>query len=131
MRDVGLELHPGKTRIVYCKDGKRNAPWDGPVSFDLLGYAFRPRDSMGKNGRFTGFDLAASPTAVKRMSETVTGAPPLPGSSSRTGSARSSEGGGPTTAGSGTPNMTGSTVVFVSARFPSKAETMRGTRPAR
>jgi RNA-directed DNA polymerase len=28
---------------------------------------------MGKNGRFTGFDLAASPTAVKRMSEAVTG----------------------------------------------------------
>jgi RNA-directed DNA polymerase len=73
MRDVGLELHPDKTRIVYCKDGKRNAPWGGPVSFDFLGYTFRPRDSMGKNGRFTGFDLAASPKAVKRMSETVTG----------------------------------------------------------
>src|SRR5215472_15607810 len=73
MRDVGLELHPGKTRIGYCKDGKRNAPWDGPVSFDFLGYAFRPRDSMGKNGRFTGFDLAVSPKAVKRMSEIVSG----------------------------------------------------------
>ena len=43
------------------------------MSFDFLGYAFRPRDSMGKNGRFTGFDLAASPKAVKRMSKTVTG----------------------------------------------------------
>ncbi|HEX5297358.1 MAG TPA: group II intron reverse transcriptase/maturase [Streptosporangiaceae bacterium] len=73
MRDVGLELHPGKTQIVYCKDSTRRQWWDGPVSFDFLGYAFRPRDTMGKNGRFTGFDLAASPKAVKRMSETVTG----------------------------------------------------------
>ncbi len=73
MRDVGLELHPGKTRIVYCKDSTRRQPWDGPVSFDFLGYAFRPRDTMGKNGRFTGFDLAVSPKAVKRMSKIVSG----------------------------------------------------------
>lgn len=73
MRDVGLELHPGKTRIVYCKDSARRQSWDGPVSFDFLGYAFRPRDTLGKNGRFTGFDLAASLKAVKRMSEAVTG----------------------------------------------------------
>jgi RNA-directed DNA polymerase len=73
MRDTGLELHPCKTQIVYCKDSARRQPWDGPVSFDFLGYAFRPRDTMGKNGRFTGFDLAASPKAAKRMSEAVTG----------------------------------------------------------
>jgi RNA-directed DNA polymerase len=73
MRDVGLELHPGKTQIVYCKDSARRQSWDGPVSFDFLGYTFRPRDTMGKNGRFTGFDLAAGPKAVKRMSEAVTG----------------------------------------------------------
>jgi len=42
------------------------------VSFDFLGYLPAPR-LHGKNGRFTGFDLAASPKAVKRMSETVTG----------------------------------------------------------
>jgi RNA-directed DNA polymerase len=73
MNGTGLELHPAKTRIVYCKDWKRRRPWDGPVSFDFLGYAFRPRDTMGKNGRFTGFDLAVSPKAVKRMSEAVSG----------------------------------------------------------
>ena len=73
MTEVGLELHPDKTRIIYCKDSRRRKPWDGPVSFGFLGYAFRPRDTMGKNGRFTGFDLAASPKAVKRMSETVAG----------------------------------------------------------
>ena len=73
MKEVGLDLHPDKTRIIYCKDSRRRKPWDGPVSFDFLGYAFRPRDTMGKNGRFTGFDLAVSPKAVKRMSKTVTG----------------------------------------------------------
>ena len=73
MTDVGLDLHPDKTRIIYCKDSRRRKPWDGPVSFDFLGYAFRPRDTMGKNGRFTGFDLAVSPKAVKRMNQTVAG----------------------------------------------------------
>ena len=43
------------------------------MSFDFLGYTVRPRDTLGKHGRFTGFDLAASPKAVKRMSEAVTG----------------------------------------------------------
>ncbi len=73
MRDAGLGLHPDKTRIIYCKDSRRRQRRDGPVSFDFLGYAFRPRDTMGKNGRFTGFDLAASRKAVKRMSKIVTG----------------------------------------------------------
>jgi RNA-directed DNA polymerase len=73
MGEAGLRLHPAKTQIVYCKDSNRRGPWDGPVSFDFLGHAFRPRDTMGKNGRFTGFDLAASPKAVKRMSEAVSG----------------------------------------------------------
>ena len=71
MTEVGLELHPDKTRIIYCKDSRRRKPWDGPVSFGFLGYAFRPRDTMGKNGRFTGFDLAVSPKAVKRMNAVV------------------------------------------------------------
>jgi RNA-directed DNA polymerase len=73
MKEVGLDLHPDKTRIVYCKDSRRRKPWDGPVSSGFLGFAFRPRDTMGKNGRFTGFDLAVSPKAVKRMNQAVTG----------------------------------------------------------
>jgi group II intron reverse transcriptase/maturase len=71
MKQVGLELHPDKTRIVYCRDGRRNSPWDGPVSFDFLGYTFRARSAQGKRGRFTGFNPAASDKAVKAMSETV------------------------------------------------------------
>jgi len=71
MAEVGLRLHPGKTRIVYCKDSNRRQRWDGPVSFDFLGYAFRPRQSQGKNGRFTGFDLAVSPRAITLRGQEV------------------------------------------------------------
>jgi RNA-directed DNA polymerase len=73
MREVGLELHPGKTRIAYCKDSNRRQPWDGPVSFDFLGYTFRPRAAQGKNGVFTGFGPAVSGKAIARMSEAVRG----------------------------------------------------------
>jgi hypothetical protein len=43
-----LGLHPDKTRIVYCKDVKRNAEYP-IVMFDFLGYCFRPR--LVKNPR--------------------------------------------------------------------------------
>jgi RNA-directed DNA polymerase len=73
MGEAGLRLHPAKTRIVYCRDDNRRGPWDGPASFDFLGYTFRPRQTQGKRGRFTGFDLAASSKAIARMSEAVRG----------------------------------------------------------
>lgn len=59
--------------VIYCKDSRRRKPWDGLVSSGFLGYAFRPRDTMGKNGRFTGSGLAVSPKAVKRMNQAVSG----------------------------------------------------------
>jgi retron-type reverse transcriptase len=35
--ECGLEMHPSKTKIVYCKDGSRRE--DYPIkSFDFLGY---------------------------------------------------------------------------------------------
>ena len=105
MTEVGLDLHPDKTRIIYCKDSRRRKPWDGPVSSGFLGYAFWPRDTMGKNGRFTGSDLAVSPKAVKRMNQAVAGwrlhrRTDLTWEQLAAGSARSSAGGWPTTAGS-------------------------------
>jgi RNA-directed DNA polymerase len=71
MGEVGLELHPGKTQIVYCRDGRRNRPWNGPASFDFLGFTFRARSAQGKGNRFTGFNPAVSDKAVKAMNETV------------------------------------------------------------
>jgi RNA-directed DNA polymerase len=72
MGQVGLRLHPGKTRIVYCKDGKRRGPWDGPVSFDFLGFTFRARSARGKHGRFTGFIPAISTRNKARISAEIT-----------------------------------------------------------
>ena len=40
--EVGLELHPDKTRIVYCKDSNRRGNYE-EISFTFCGYAFRPR----------------------------------------------------------------------------------------
>jgi RNA-directed DNA polymerase len=68
MSEVGLRLHPDKTRIVYCKDGRRRAEHEH-TSFTFLGYAFRSRGARSKNGRnFTGFLPAISPEALKAKS---------------------------------------------------------------
>ena len=66
--EVGLRLHPDKTRIVYCKDGRRRDQQEH-VSFTFLGYAFRARGARTKDGRcFTSFLPAISPEALKAKS---------------------------------------------------------------
>jgi RNA-directed DNA polymerase len=45
LAECHLELHP-KTKIVYCKDGKRKGTYPN-VKFDFLGYEFRPRAVWG------------------------------------------------------------------------------------
>jgi RNA-directed DNA polymerase len=69
MSEVGLRVHPEKTRIVYCKDGRRRAQHEH-TSFTFLGYEFRARGARGtKSGRaFTGFLPAISPEALKAKS---------------------------------------------------------------
>jgi RNA-directed DNA polymerase len=69
MADCGLELHPDKTRIVYCKDADRRATYANE-RFEFLGYAFRPRLSRGKAGKFfVNFLPAVSGDAMKAMSQ--------------------------------------------------------------
>jgi RNA-directed DNA polymerase len=63
MEQVGLRLHPDKTKIVYCRDDNRRQPYDGPVSFTFLGYQFRGRSQQGKHGLFDGFAPAISDDA--------------------------------------------------------------------
>jgi len=67
MQEVGLRLHPDKTRIVYCKDGQRRAEHEH-TSFIFLGYAFRARGARSKGRTFTGFLPAISPEALKAKS---------------------------------------------------------------
>jgi RNA-directed DNA polymerase len=66
MQEVGLRLHPDKTRIVYCKDEKRRADHEH-ISFTFLGYAFRARKAKNsKNGTyFISFLPGMSPEALK------------------------------------------------------------------
>lgn len=70
MQDCKLELHPEKTKLVYCKDHKRTGDFE-LVKFDFLGFTFKPRSSKTKDGHlFLGFDLAISVKSGKRILET-------------------------------------------------------------
>ena len=63
----GLQLHPDKTRIVYCKDGKRSGSHEH-TSFTFLGYGFRVRKVRARRGDyFFGFNPAISDEAAKRI----------------------------------------------------------------
>jgi hypothetical protein len=67
----GLELHPGKTRIVYCKNDRRRKKYE-QVTFDFLGYTFQPRVAKNRRGeRFTGFLPAISAKAAKAIRKTI------------------------------------------------------------
>ena len=63
-----LEMHPTKTKIVYCKDGNRTGKYSN-VKFDFLGYCFRPRlvRCFRDNALFCGFNPAINPSAMKAM----------------------------------------------------------------
>ena len=69
MEEVGLRLHPVKTRIVYCKDGKRRGEHEY-TSFTFLGFTFRPRKAQGgkHGGYFVSFLPAMSTEALKAKS---------------------------------------------------------------
>jgi group II intron reverse transcriptase/maturase len=67
LAQVGLELHPDKTRIVYCKDADRRDDHE-VTSFTFLGYTFRPRLAKNRWGKhFVNFLPAVSKGAIKAM----------------------------------------------------------------
>ncbi|MGZ6662952.1 MAG: group II intron maturase-specific domain-containing protein, partial [Solirubrobacteraceae bacterium] len=68
LAEVGLELHPDKTRIVYCKDGSRKGKYPNK-QFDFLGYTFRPRvvKNRKRGNVFVSFTPAVSSWALKAM----------------------------------------------------------------
>jgi len=68
MQECKLELHPDKTKIVYCKDDKRKGEYEN-ISFDFLGFTFQPRLAKNSNtGQFfVGFNPAISTKAAKRI----------------------------------------------------------------
>ena len=66
----GLELHPDKTKIVYCKDTKRRDEAEH-TSFDFLAYTFRGRLARGRRGFFVSFSPAMSPKAKKAIGKQI------------------------------------------------------------
>jgi len=66
-----LELHPEKTKIVYCKDDDRRGNYRHE-KFDFLGFTFRPRRSKNRWGKyFINFSPAVSDKAAKAMRSTM------------------------------------------------------------
>ena len=66
-----LELHPEKTRIVYCKDANRRGSHEHE-RFDFLGYTFRLRlAKRSQGGCFASFSPAISDRAAKKIRETI------------------------------------------------------------
>jgi RNA-directed DNA polymerase len=65
MSEVGLRLHPEKTRVVYCSDGKRRGEHEH-AQFTFLGFTFRARKARARGGGyFTSFLPAISIEALK------------------------------------------------------------------
>jgi RNA-directed DNA polymerase len=66
-----LELHPVKTRIVYCKDSNRHGSHEHE-QFGFLGYTFRPRLARSRSGAFfVSFSPAVSDEAAKAVRQTI------------------------------------------------------------
>jgi RNA-directed DNA polymerase len=72
LAECHLEMHPTKTKVVYCKDENRKGKYPN-VKFDFLGYSFRPRRVQNSRDKslFCGFNPAVSPSAMKAMREAI------------------------------------------------------------
>jgi hypothetical protein len=67
LAQVGLEINPDKTRIVYCKDSNREGSYEHQ-RFDFLGYTFRPRLARNSGGGFfVSFCPAVADDAAKMI----------------------------------------------------------------
>jgi RNA-directed DNA polymerase len=67
LAECGLELHPQKTKIVYCKDDDRASRAENE-KFDFLGYRFQARRSKNRHGKFfVNFLPAISDKAAKAI----------------------------------------------------------------
>ena len=70
-RECGLEIHPDKSCIVYCKDVNRQQEYPR-ISFTFLGYTFRPRRCVDKKGTLhPNFLPAISRSAKKEINRHI------------------------------------------------------------
>ena len=72
LEECGLEMHPEKTKIVYCKDKNRQGNYP-EMQFEFLGYCFRRRQAKNrKTGqKFDSFLPAISPKALKAIKKSI------------------------------------------------------------
>lgn len=71
LKECRLELHPTKTKIVYCRDSNRRERYSNQ-SFDFQGYTFQPRVARSYKGRrFISFSPAISREAAKRIRQAI------------------------------------------------------------
>lgn len=71
LESVGLTTHPEKTKIVYCKTGRRKESYP-TISFDFLGYCFKPRQCTDKRGNlFLSFTPSISGKSKKDIRDEV------------------------------------------------------------
>lgn len=71
MAECKLELHPEKTKIVYCKQNRRTEEYEN-ISFNFLGYTFQPRESRNSKGEmFLGFDCGISKANQTKLVEQI------------------------------------------------------------
>ena len=71
LKQCKLELHPEKTRIVYCKDVDRKGSYEHE-RFDFLGYTFRPRLSKNRWGKhFVSFNPAIGDKAIQEIKKEI------------------------------------------------------------
>jgi RNA-directed DNA polymerase len=71
-KECGLELHPDKTKIVYCKEKLRKGCYPN-TQFDFLGYSFRKRwvKNMKDNSLFMSFTPAVSKSSLNTMRDKI------------------------------------------------------------
>jgi RNA-directed DNA polymerase len=71
LQQCGLELHPEKTQVVYCKDANRKENFS-VKAFDFLGYTFRPRLAKSREGKyFASFSPGISKKAANSIRQSM------------------------------------------------------------
>jgi len=72
LTECHLDLHPDKTRIIYCKDGNRRRKYPN-TKFDFLGYTFGPTDVKNRERKevFTSFSPRVSSLSIKNMRRVI------------------------------------------------------------
>ena len=71
LKECHLEMHPLKSKVIYCKDSKRRGDYTS-TSFTFLGFDFRPREVRSKWGQnFIGFTPAVSNKALISMRQEI------------------------------------------------------------